>query len=86
MAVGVVSVALTLWSFWPLPLHLADFSAYLGAEVPGVKADFDLLVWILSWDSHALLTAPWHIFSANSFYPSPLSLAYSEHLFGLVPL
>jgi hypothetical protein len=86
MAVGVVSMALTLWCFWPLPLNLADSSAYLGSEVPGVKADFALLVWILSWDSHALLTAPWHIFSANTFYPSPLSLAYSEHLFGLVPL
>lgn len=51
-----------------------------------MNADFHLLVWILSWDAHALVTAPFRIFSANVFYPAPWSLAYSEHLFGLVPL
>src|SRR5262249_27775051 len=77
LVVGALSSGLTLWSFWPLPLHLSDHSAYLGASVQGVSSDFHLLVWVLAWDSHALLIAPWRIFHANSFYPAPWSLAYS---------
>src|SRR5262245_9199625 len=43
-------------------------------------------MWILSWDTHALLTAPARLFDANIFHPAPLTLALSEHLLGYWPL
>src|SRR5262249_54103098 len=45
-----------------------------------------LIVWALAWDTHALFTAPLRLFDANIFYPSRLSLAYSEHFLGYVPM
>ncbi len=79
------STALTCWWLWPLPTGLAT-RTFSGGDYPGVRADFYLIVWALAWDSHALLTQPWRLFHANSFYPSTLSLAYSEHFLGNLPL
>jgi hypothetical protein len=45
-----------------------------------------LTTWILSWDLHALATAPLHLFDANIFYPALRTLALSEHMLGNVPL
>src|SRR5262245_51772129 len=42
-------------------------------------------MWILAWDTHALVTDPLHLFHANAFYPAPWSLALSEHMLGNVP-
>jgi hypothetical protein len=76
----------TLLSFvltWPLVLGL-------GSDVPGDFGDSLLNMWILGWGAeHApgLLTGSigWSQFwNANIFYPDPLALALSEHLFGQV--
>jgi len=58
----------------------------MSPRFPPSVADLYLIIWALAWDTHALLTAPWRLFHANIFYPSTLSLAYSEHFLGFVPL
>lgn len=81
---AVAYFILTLWWIWPLPLHLATHSS---SEPPNpiIDADYHLVVWALSWGAHALVRAPWDVFHANTFHPSTLSLAYSEHLLGQQP-
>ena len=60
----------------------------LGRDVPGDLGDSLLNMWILAWDAEhlpRLLTGAmsWAQFwNANIFHPSPLALAFSEHLFG----
>lgn len=82
----VAYVMFTVWWLWPLPTVWRDHSAYFGAEYEVVVGDYYLAVWLVSWDTHALFTAPWHLFNANIFYPSRMALGYSEHLLGYVPL
>lgn len=61
----------------------------LGSDVPGDLGDSLLNMWILAWGAQhlpSLLTFQigWADFwNANIFHPEPLSLALSEHLFGL---
>jgi hypothetical protein len=78
---------LALWWVSPPPRLWATHSAYdpRGFEVVGT-ADFYLIVWVLSWVAHAIWRSPLHLFDANTFFPAPLSLAYSEHLIGFLPL
>jgi hypothetical protein len=46
-----------------------------------------MLEWVLAWDVHALRSGNLlHLFDANMFYPAEASLAFSEHLLGVVPL
>jgi hypothetical protein len=70
----VLSIALT----WPLAIGLDDTVSDLGDPL--------LVTWILDWTSHALLHQPLHLFSAPMYYPTPLTLAYSEHLTGIAIL
>src|SRR5262245_33367229 len=80
------ALATVLW-LWPMPRHAQAFSFYDRGGFPIVAtADYYLIAWILSWGSHALAHAPLHLFDANTFYPAALSLAYSEHLIGYLPL
>ena len=66
---------------WPLALGMAR-------DIPWDLGDSLLNIWILGWDaSHLLRTlggdidALGNFWNANIFYPEPLTLAYSEHLF-----
>ncbi|MBM4243890.1 MAG: hypothetical protein FJ148_08765 [Deltaproteobacteria bacterium] len=79
-------VLLTAWWLWPLPAHMADHLVYPVGGSPFIAADVQLIVWALAWDTHALLTSPLSLFDANVFHPAPLSLAFSEHFLGYVPL
>jgi hypothetical protein len=45
-----------------------------------------LVSWILAWGFHALTTDPWNLFQANIFYPAETTLAFSEHLLGVLPI
>lgn len=72
---------LTLVMTWPLAGGLAR-------DVPWDLGDPLLNMWILAWDIEqlrAILGGDFsripHFFDANIFHPSPLTLAYSEHLF-----
>jgi len=75
---------------WPLVLApgttLIDPVALGGPGSVWAKADLDLLVWILSWTSHALVSRPLELFQANIFHPARDTLASSENLIGLAPL
>jgi hypothetical protein len=43
-----------------------------------------LYIWALSWGGHAIFTQPLHLFSANIFWPHPLTFAYTDNLLVLV--
>lgn len=80
----------TTWVLWPLPrdaaTQLLDTRAFYGSGGWLFAPDAPLVQWILGWDTHALTTAPWHLFHANIFHPAPWTLALSEHLLGYWPL
>ena len=63
---------------WPLPLHMGrDIAQDLGD--PLVQA------WQIAWDGHALAHQPTRLFQANTFWPMPDSLAFSDALIGYAP-
>ena len=66
---------------WPL-------AAGISRDIPWDLGDSLLNAWILAWDADHLLRllggdidAIRNFWNANIFYPEPLTLAYSEHLF-----
>jgi hypothetical protein len=75
----VASYAIGAVAFtWPLAQALSTSVTDLGDSV--------LNAWILSWNAHALVAQPNRLFDANVFFPHGDTLAYSEHLIGLMPL
>ena len=68
-------LALTLLLAYPLTLNPATT---ILADSP----DTHLIMWILGWDTHALVHHPLSIFDANIYFPRRLTLAYSENLIG----
>ncbi len=69
-------LAITLWLTWPLGARMT--TALSGSP------DSLLNYWALGWSFHILPRAPLALFDANIFAPRPDTLAYSEHLFGIV--
>jgi hypothetical protein len=74
-------LAVALVFTWPL-------AAGLTRDIPWDLGDSLLNSWILAWDAERLLRflggdidAIRNFWNANIFYPEPLTLAYSEHLF-----
>jgi len=53
---------------------------------PRGGADTHLIAWVLSWDTHALTSAPLRLFEANILHPAHNTLAAAEHMLGYVPL
>jgi hypothetical protein len=82
----IVSLAYTLLAVALLHPWFSDPArtvATLKVNGGGVEvADVNLVMWILSWDWHALTTDPLRLFDANIFHPAPNTLAASEHLLG----
>src|SRR3954471_12245403 len=75
----LLAVALALALHWPLPLHMGrDIAQDLGD--PLVQA------WQVAWDGHALAHQPLRLFQANTFWPLPDSLAFSDALVGYAPV
>jgi hypothetical protein len=75
-----VYTSLTVWLTWPL-------AASLGSKLPcpaRLVCYFDVLysAWAVSWLSHALTTAPWHLGDANIYFPDPQALYYGPAAFG----
>ena len=68
-------LALTVAMTWPWAKHLRDHASDAG--------DPYLNSWILWWDFHQTFHAPFHLFDGNIFFPYKLSLAFSEHNYGL---
>ncbi len=61
---------------YPLALHPASYSRL-------DNGDARLNAWAISWVAHQLTQDPLRLFEANTFYPLPHTLAYSEHLTAL---
>ena len=76
--VALLLIALAVVLTWPATPRLGSAVHDLGDPV--------LTTWILAWDVHALTTAPLRRFDANAFHPRRFTLAYTEHLLGLIPL
>ncbi|MCW3026622.1 MAG: hypothetical protein JWM29_2054 [Solirubrobacterales bacterium] len=75
IAAGIV---LALVTTWPLVLHLPSrIAPDLGDPVR--------TAWEVAWVGHAMLHNPLHVFDANTFYPHPNSLAFSDSLLGYGP-
>ena len=79
-------LAIAVAWLWPVMADPAATRPDIKAQNSLILADYYLIVWALAWDSHALVTSPLHLFDANTFHPSPRSLAFSEHFLGMVPL
>jgi len=77
-AVAVLLAGLTAVLTWPLVARLDSAVVDLGDPL--------YLAWVLTWDLHALAHDPLRLFDANIFHPHQWTLAYSDHLLGLVPL
>ncbi len=78
LLVALLLTALAVVLTWPAATHLGSTAPDLGDPV--------LTTWIFAWDVHALGTTPLRLFDANMFHPHRGTLAYTEHLLGLVPL
>ncbi len=78
---GMFYVAATVLLTYPLALHPSSLSRL-------DNGDAQLNAWAVSWVAHQILNDPRELFQANTFYPLPNSLAFSEHLFvpGLMAL
>ncbi|HYB22800.1 MAG TPA: hypothetical protein VED41_03315 [Solirubrobacteraceae bacterium] len=80
---ALASVLLAVLTSWPLVLHMSSrIAPDLGDPVR--------TAWEIAWVGHAMLHDPgsiftWGIFNSNSFYPHPLSLAFSDSLLGYGP-
>jgi hypothetical protein len=79
LAAFAAYVALTIAMTWPIARGISR-------DVPADLGDALLNMWIMAWDSEALVAMAsgrmsfaelWH---GNIFHPSPLSLTFSEHL------
>lgn len=68
----------TVWITWPL-------APRMGSSLSS-SADSLLNAWALGWSFHILPKEPLSLFDANIFFPRHGTLAYSEHLFGIVAL
>jgi len=89
VAVSSAFAALACWLLHPLSTapgaSLYDSATFKGAQLG--QPDVALNAWILAWGSHALETGRLSgFFDANIFYPEPATLAYSEHLLGVLPI
>lgn len=78
-----VYVTATVVLTWPLAGAAED---HLIARGRSNEPDVFLVLWILSWCTHALVSAPASLFDGNVFHPTPEILARSEHLLGNQPI
>jgi hypothetical protein len=59
---------------------------HLGTHVPSDLLDPLFNAWVLAWGVRALGGDPHRFFDANIAYPVELSLAFSDHLLGVLPI
>ena len=74
----LTGVLLAVITSWPLVLHM-------GSRIAPDLGDPVRTAWQIAWVGHAMLHDPLHLFESNSFYPHPLSLAFSDSLLGYGP-
>lgn len=64
------------------PSMLPRFGTHLASE----GGDAYFLTYALAWGAHALTTDPLRLFEANMAYPLEHTLAFSDHLLGVMPI
>jgi len=74
----LTGVLLAVITSWPLVLHM-------GSHIAPDLGDPVRTAWQIAWVGHAMLHDPLHLFDSNTFYPHPLSLAFSDSLLGYGP-
>jgi hypothetical protein len=74
LATLVVWVAAMVLLTWPLGAHLAT---HVLSSSPVARMDTLHSLWVLSWESHALATAPTRFLDANVYAPEPRALLFS---------
>lgn len=75
---GIGSVVLAVLMTWPTlryPLH----------TLPQDFHDPALQAWQMAWSGHILLSDPAQLWDSNTFFPEPLSFAFSDTLLGYAP-
>jgi hypothetical protein len=77
--VACAYVALAVVKTLPLSRH---FTTHLPSDL----GDPLLTTWIMAWGSHALAHHPFSLFDANLLYPLDRTLAFSDHLLGVLPV
>jgi hypothetical protein len=78
VSMAIAGVLLALLTTWPLATHMST-------EIAPDLGDPVRTAWQVAWVGHALLHNPLHLFESNTFYPHPLSLAFSDSLLGYGP-
>ena len=80
LASGIFAIATVVLTY-PLAIHPTSLGRF-------DNGDARLNAWAMSWVANQLIHDPLHLFQANTFYPLPNTLAFSEHLFvpGLMTL
>jgi hypothetical protein len=78
LLVALGAVLLAVLTTWPLVLHMSS-------RIEPDLGDPIRTAWEVAWVGHAMLHSPLHLFDANTFYPHPLSLAFSDSLLGYGP-
>ncbi|MEA2195402.1 MAG: hypothetical protein QOG42_1836, partial [Solirubrobacteraceae bacterium] len=79
LGVALLGIVLAVAMHWPLALHM-------GRDVAQDLGDPLVQAWQIAWDGHALAHQPAELFQANTFWPLPDSLAFSDALVGYAPL
>ena len=75
VAAGLFAIA-SVVSTWPLALHP-------NRTLPSDLLDTLLTTWIISWDAGSLRQALHGVWNPPIYFPYPLTLAFSENLFGV---
>lgn len=81
-------LGLTVLLTWPVAAHLGTTVAAFPYfdQIRVIHPDTYLTTWIVGWGARAMLSAPSRVFDAGIFHPADDALAYSEHMFGVLPI
>src|SRR5262249_14432604 len=76
-ALAATFIAAAVAATWPLAAHIT-------ASLPAEPRDPLLNAWILAWDADRMANGLRGVWDAPILYPYRETLAFSEHLFGIV--
>jgi hypothetical protein len=78
-----VYLGIAMFLTWPLGANLATGIPCVGPYV--CRFDPLYVMWALSWETHAIATAPARLIDANIYHPTPAALLYGPAAFGALP-
>ena len=78
----VAYAAVVVWETWPLAAHATTHLVNTGTIC---RTDIPYITWALSWQSHALATAPATVLDTNIYWPAHRTLFYGDPGLGALP-